>query len=141
MQLKRFFAPVCLVALAGIGLGAQTSETSRKTKIEVVDGKDVTVVGCLERGPSGGYMLTDVTSDRPPRYVLVTDKDFSSELGRRVEVNGEASNRGDGKVKVESKVKASGGRESETTTEAKGNLGGLPYLGVKSLKAFGEVCR
>jgi hypothetical protein len=138
-KLNRLITPLCFVALAGVGMAAQSSETSHKTKVEVVDGKDVKVSGCLERAPHG-YVLTDFSTDHVPRYMLVTDKDYSSELGRRVEVKGEASDRGDGKVKVETKVKTSGGRESETTTESKGNLGGVPYLAVKSLKGFGESC-
>jgi hypothetical protein len=141
MQLSKLIAPICLVALGAVGLGAQTAEVTRQTKIEVKDGKDVTVTGCLERGANGTYMLTDLAGDRAPRYVLVTDKDFSNDLGRRVEVKGTASDLGDGKVKVETKVKTSGGKETEATTESKGTVGGVPYLGVKSMKSFAEVCR
>ena len=48
----------CLAAICAVGLGAQSSTTKSKTKVDVKDGKEISVNGCLERNPSGGYMLT-----------------------------------------------------------------------------------
>jgi hypothetical protein len=45
-------------ALRAAGLTAHTHETqtTTKTKIEIKDGKDVTVIGCLERRSHGDYV-------------------------------------------------------------------------------------
>ena len=47
-----------LAAMLAVGLGAQSSTTKTKTKVDVKDGKEIHVSGCLERNPGGGYMLT-----------------------------------------------------------------------------------
>ena len=45
----KFISAFGLAAMFAVGLGAQsgTTETKTKTKIDVKDGKDVTVSGCL----------------------------------------------------------------------------------------------
>jgi hypothetical protein len=129
-----------VAAMCVVGLGAQsgTTETKSKTKVEVKDGKDVTVRGCLAVNPAGGYMLTTTRGDM--KYALVTDDDLSKDIGHRMEVKGKAADRGDGKVKVESKVGTTGTETATTTTEMKGDMAGMHLLGVKSVKMLSGSC-
>jgi hypothetical protein len=132
---------LAIAAVSTVGLGAQSSETQTTTKVQVKDGKAVKVSGCLERNPGGGYMLTDVANGGAMRYVLVSERDFSKDLGRRVEVKGKAASERHGKLKVESTVKTSGEKDTKTTSEASGDLGGMPFLGVDSFKVLADSCR
>src|SRR5579864_6572584 len=80
-----------LAAICTAGLTAQTQETktTTKTKTEIKGGKDVTVIGCLDRYPNGHYILTDVRENRrrePSQYALVTSEDLSRHVGERVEI-------------------------------------------------------
>jgi len=142
--MKLIGATLGIVAMCAIGAGAQTSTMKKedKTKIKVKDGKEMTITGCLERNPGGGYMLTD-SATGGMKYALVTDDDLSKHVGHKVEVKGNATDKGDAKLKVESKVKGTTGnedtRKSETKTEMKGDLG-LHYLGLKSLKMISSSC-
>lgn len=130
----------CLAAICAVGLGAQsgTTETKSKTKIDVKDGKNVTVSGCLAANPGGGYMLTTTGGDM--KYALVTDDDLSKHVGHRMEVKGKAADRGDGKVKIKSTVGTTGSETSKTTTEMKGDMAGMRFLGVKSVKMLSSSC-
>src|SRR5438874_6684154 len=103
--MKLIGAAIGLAAMCAIGASAQTQTTRSETKkkIEVKDGKQVTVSGCLERNPGGGYMLTSSASGGM-KYALVTEQDLSKHVGERVEVKGKAADKGDAKVKIESKV-------------------------------------
>jgi len=142
--MKLIGATLGIVAMCAIGAGAQTSTTKKeeKTKIKVKEGKELTITGCLERNPGGGYMLTD-SATGGMKYALVTDDDLSKHLGHKVEVRGDATDKGDAKLKVESKVKGTTGdkkdEKREVKTEQKGDLG-LHYLGVKSLKMISSSC-
>jgi hypothetical protein len=131
---------LCAAAICAVGLGAQsgTTETKIKTKVDVKDGKNVTVSGCLAANPAGGYMLTTTRGDM--KYALVTDDDLAKHVGHRMEVKGKATDRGDGKVKVESTVGTSGSDKSKTTTEMKGDMAGMHFLGVKSVKMLSASC-
>lgn len=139
--MKLISTAFCMAAMCAVGLGAQTStiETKSKTKIEVKEGKNVTVSGCLERNSGGGYMITNTRGDM--KYVLVTDDDLSKHIGHRMEVRGKAADRGDGKVKIESTVGTSGGDKTEAKTELKGDMAGMHYLGVKSVKMLSSSCK
>jgi hypothetical protein len=130
----------CLAAICAVGLGAQsgTTETKTKTKIDVKDGKNVTVIGCLAPNPGGGYMLTATTGDL--KYALVTNDDLAKHVGHRMEIKGKASDRGDGKVKIESTVGTTGSDDSKTKVEMKGDMAGMHYLGVKSVKMISASC-
>jgi hypothetical protein len=138
--MKSITAAVCVVALSSVGLVAQsqTTETKTKTKVEIKDGKDVTVRGCLAPNPAGGFMLTTTGGDM--KYALITDDDLSKDVGHRLEVKGKAADRGDGKVKVESKVGTTGSETAKTTTEMKGDMSGMHLLGVKSIKTLSSSC-
>jgi hypothetical protein len=139
--MKLMMTALAIGALSTVGLGAQSSVTETKTKVEVKEGKEITAVGCLEQNPGGGYMLTDVSGGSTMRYMLVGDNNFSKNVGRRVMVKGKAATEGKGKVKVESSVKTSGEKDSKATTEASGDLGGMPFLGVDSFKVIADSCR
>jgi hypothetical protein len=130
----------CLAAICAVGLGAQsgTVETKTKTKIDVKDGKDISIDGCLAANPAGGYLLTTSTGDL--KYALVTDDDLSKHVGHRIQVKGKAADRGDGKVKIESTVGTSGGDKAKSTTELKGDMSDMHYLGVKSVKMISKSC-
>ena len=127
-------------ALAGtVGVGAQSSETTTRTKIEVKDGKDVKVTGCVEAGFNGGYMLTHVADKQGSlhRYVLVSDNDdFSKVVGQRVQIEGKVADRDDGKVEIESETKVDGpAKDTHSKTEGSG-----PYLGVKHMTMIAASC-
>src|SRR5436190_21784841 len=82
----------CVLAVASIApVGAQSSETTTKTKVEVKNGKDVKVTGCVEAGAGSGYVLTNVAdkSGALHSYTLVSDSDdFSKILGHRMQIEG-----------------------------------------------------
>src|SRR5450756_1853313 len=126
----------CCLAVAGaVTLGAQSSESTTQTKIEVKDGKDVQVTGCVEAGFGGGYVLTNVAdkSGAMHRYILVSDgDDFSKQVGHRVQIDGKAADRNRGKVEVERETKMEGvDKTTHSKTESSGDLASMPYLGVK----------
>jgi hypothetical protein len=149
MTTTRLTAAAIGLGLCATALAAQTQETqtTTKTKIEIKGGKDVTVIGCVERRPDGDYILTSVR-DRgrlePSRYALVTSQDLSARVGERVEIQGKAVTNGDGKVLIESKTKTEveNGKDQETKTKSEGTSGAfdLPFLGVRSMKTLSSSC-
>jgi hypothetical protein len=151
MQTTRKVAvAIGLTAMCAAGLTAQTQETktTTTTKIEIKGGKDVTVIGCLERGPNGDYMLTDVRKNRRLNvsgYSLVTREDLSKHIGERVKIQGKSVADGNGKVLAESKTKTEveNGKDQETksTVEATSGTFNMPFLGVKSMKTLSSSCR
>jgi hypothetical protein len=142
--MKLIGAAFSIAAMCAVGLAAQTttSTVDAKSKIKVKDGKEISVTGCIERNPAGpGYLLTDSTTGGL-KYMLVTNDDLSKHVGHKVEVKGEASDKGDGKVQIETKAKGTSGDDKtkvETKTEAKGDLA-MHYLGMKSLKMISTSC-
>ena len=135
----KFISAFGLAAMFAVGLGAQsgTTETKTKTKIDVKDGKDITVSGCLASNPGGGYMLTTTKGEQ--KYALVTDDDLSKHIGHRMEIKGKAADRGDGKVTIES-TGTSGSDKTKVKTELKGDSPDMNYLGVKSVKMISKSC-
>jgi hypothetical protein len=138
--MKLFCTAFGLAAICAVGLGAQsgTTETKTKTKIDVKDGKNITISGCLAANPSGGYLLTTTRGEQ--KYALVTDDDLSKHLGHRMEITGKAADRGDGKVKIESTGTSGGGDKTKVKTELKGDSPDMNYLGVKSVKMISKSC-
>ena len=133
----------CCLAIAGaVALGAQSSETTTKTKINVKDGKDVKVTGCIEPF-LGGYVLTNVAdkSGAMHRYMLVSDDDdFSKHVGHRVEIEGKAADRGHGEVEIKSETKMDGvDKDTHSKTTTSGDLT-TAYLGVKHMKMIAASC-
>jgi hypothetical protein len=121
--MKQICAALGMAAAFAVGLGAQSGTTKTTTKVEVKDGKNITIDGCLESNPGGGYML-------------------SKHLGHRIQVKGKAADRGDGKVKIQSTTGTSGSNDTtKTDTELKGSeMAGMKYLGVKSVKMISKSC-
>lgn len=142
--MKLIFCSFGIAAMCAFGAAAQTQTTHQEGKrtIEIEDGKKVTVSGCLERNPAGGYMLTN--EEGGMKYALVTNKDLHDHLGQLVAVRGKATDRGNAKLKVESEVGTTGttdDRDShKTKTEIKGDTG-LNLLGVDSVKVVSKSCR
>src|SRR3954466_13845985 len=115
--MKSINLALCVAAISAVGLGAQsaTTETKTKTKIEVKDGKDVTVRGCLAPNPAGGFMLTTTSGDM--KYALITDDDLSKDVGHRLEVKGKAAARGGGgRGRKAGERGEGGGARGRTTT-------------------------
>jgi hypothetical protein len=54
------------VVLATAVAGAQDTKEKIKTKVEVEDGKTITVTGCVGRGAEGGFTLTNVAGKDGP---------------------------------------------------------------------------
>jgi len=142
-----------LVSFAGatcLALGiasAQDLEKKTQTKVSVEDGKTVTVTGCVQRTADGEYILTNVANKDGAlsSYVLAADdEDLGKHVGHRLEVTGKAADQGKGKIKVETKNESKVGdgdkAKTESKSEVKGDLKGLPYLGVKSVRMIASVC-
>lgn len=124
---------VALVAACAITLGAQSETTTTKSKVKVDGGKEMTVAGCVERNPGGGFLLNAGST----RYTLVGGKDLDKHLGHKVSITGKTTDGGNGKVKVESKTKS----DRSETTGAKAEIrGDVHALGVKSLKMIASSC-
>jgi uncharacterized protein YdeI (BOF family) len=129
------------VACCTVGLAAQTSTTEQKekTKVEIKNGKSVTVTGCLERTVGAtGYILTDDSGRL--KYAVVTNDDLSKYVGHQVQVKGNAADR-DATVKIEQKVEGTSGAKTEAKTKTDGDSADLPYLGLKSVKTIGTTCK
>lgn len=133
-------------ALAGsVALAAQTES---KSKVTVKDGQDVTVTGCVEPNAGGtGYMLTHVADKKGMvhDYMLASSEDdFSKHVGHRVTIEGKVADKGEGKVKVETKTKTKiengDDKETHTKAEMRGDMDGMRFLGVKSMKMIAASC-
>ena len=118
-----------------------TIEKHEKTRIEVKDGKRVTLTGCVERvgDASAAFILADETGGL--KYALVTNDDLAKYVDHRVEVKGNAADRGNGKVKIEHKAEGTTGEKIESKLETKGDNADLPYLALKSIKTIAGSCR
>jgi hypothetical protein len=134
--------------IAACGLAhAQDLEKKTQTKVSVEDGRSIKVTGCVERNADGGFTLTNAANKDGAlgSYLLASDDDDLKEhVGHRVEITGKAADQGKGKIKVETKNehRVGDGDTSKTTSksEVKGDLNGLPFLGVKSVKMLASVC-
>lgn len=132
-----FALAMAAISTAGVSAGQQTAIEGDVKTVEVKGGKALTMTGCLERNPGGGFMLTG--RDGGMLYALVTDKDLTKQVGQFVSVSGKATDRGDAKLKIESKT-TSGGITSKVKTEHDGALG-LHYFGVDSVDTIAPACR
>lgn len=137
------------VFLATAVAGAQDVKEKTKTKVTVEDGKTITVTGCVGRSAEGGFTLTNVAGKEGAMgsYALVGGDDndkIDDHVGHRVEITGKAADRGKGKLKVETKtemkVKGEDTKKTEAKSEVKGDLQGLPFLSVKSVRMLASVC-
>ena len=92
-------------------------------------------------------MLTNVADKKGAMhsYMLVSDdQDFAKHVGHRVQLEGKVTDRGDAKIEVETKTKTKvehgDDKESKSKSTMKGDMEGMPYLGVKSLKMIAASC-
>jgi hypothetical protein len=143
---KLGYSLIAVVAACSLG-AAQDLERKTQTKLSVEDGRDITVTGCIERNADGGYLLTRAANKEGSfgSYLLAGENnDLKDRVGYRVEIKGKAADQGEGKVKVETKneTKVGDGEKKKTTStsEVKGDLTGLPFLGVKSVKTIARSC-
>ena len=133
------------LAAALVASSVVAAQDKPKTRVIVEDGKEMTLTGCVQRNPDGSltltnaagkygdassYILTALNSDDDERL-----DDLKDHVGHRVEIKGKAADRGEGKIRV----KTDSGK-TETKSEVKGDLSGLPFLGVKSLRMIASVC-
>jgi hypothetical protein len=147
--MNRLIMGAALAVACSAGVAAQTTKVESKTEISVKEGKNVTVTGCVERSVSGtGFVLTSTEGkDVESRHYLLVGKDDALEahLGHLVEIKGKAADVGDdGKVEMKTKTKIDREHADDKTTtsktEVEGDLAGIPYLGVKSVKTIRESC-
>ena len=142
----------CFATLLAAGL-ATAQDAKSKSRVIVEDGKEMTVTGCVQKNADGGFTLTNVAGKNgyEASYILAQFRDKDEELedisdhvGHRLEITGKAANRGDGKIRLEttSEVKKAGGgtAKTETKSEMKGDLDGLPFLGVGDARMIAKVC-
>lgn len=140
-----------VVAVSATAAVAQSPRKS-STRIVVEDGEEMTVTGCVSRTLEGGYSLTSAAGKKGSvgTYLLAATADeddlddLDKHVGHRVEITGKAADKGKGRIKVHTRSetnKPEGGKaRSETTSEVKGDLEGLPFLGVKSFRMMASVC-
>jgi hypothetical protein len=146
MRLIGVAAALAVCATTAMAQEIKTT-TKEKTTIQVKDGQDMTVTGCLAPFEDAGYMLTNDIGEL--KYVLVTKDNLSKYAGRRVEVKGVGTDgTTDAKIKIEKEVGTSGevdGQKMEPAktkhvTEVSGDVG-FPYLSVKSIRRISKDCR
>ena len=149
MTARRIVAlTIGLVAMGTLASAqSQGTKTTTVTKTEIKGGQDLTVTGCLERGPGTDFLLTVVrqTGERgPTRYSLVTKNDMSKYVGHRVEIHGKAVTDGQGTVTTQTKTKTEVGNnpEQETKTRTEGTSGVLAtsFLSVGTIETRSSSC-
>jgi hypothetical protein len=136
-------------AAAGLAQDART-DTKSRTTVSVERGKDVTVTGCVAQAADGSLTLTHTAGKEGTlgSYVLVAEgadrERLEEHVGDRIEVRGRAVDQGDGRLtirnKTEVRTEAGDRRTRESRTEVKGDLEGLPFLGVRSVRMLASVC-
>jgi len=145
---KLGYSLFAVITACGLVQAQEMAKGSKQdTKVTVEDGKDIKATGCVERNANGGFILTNVANKNGAMgsYILAADNDdLKDHVGHRVEISGKAADKGKGKVTVETKTETRGddGDKAKTTSKAemKGDLKGLPYLGVKSVRMLASVC-
>ena len=147
--MKSFILGTTAALAMVVGLSAQSSTVKTETKVDVKDGKDVTVTGCVEPSETGaGYVLTHVEPRRGDPLAMFTlvgqESSVGQHLGHLVEIKGKATNVGDdGKVEVTTKTKVEREGSDDTVSKSKSEIEGPTapaYLGVRSVKTLRTSC-
>jgi trehalose-6-phosphatase len=145
--MQRFMLGSALALACSVGVAAQSTTVKSESKVEVKDGKDVTVTGCVGRSASGtSFTLNNVEGKgvTSRAFILVGNDDLDDHVGHLVQVKGKAANVGDGKLEVTTKTRVdrddADDKETETKTKVEGDLAGIPFLGVKSVKMIRASC-
>jgi hypothetical protein len=148
----KILSALAMAAMLAVGVHAQSVKTTTETKIKVEDGKDVKVIGCIERtADRQGYLLTNLSGDsgKHRTYLLIVNDDddlekITQHVGHKVEMKGKAVDDENGEVEITSKTKREvedgDDQKGEVKTEIKGTRAGSPYLGVESVKMVSDVC-
>jgi len=141
---RRSVSLACVLLMAGATLSAQAADTTTTTttKIRMQGGEGVTLRGCVEATPDGGYLLTHVRDKAgvSQSYVLVsTDEFFPGHVGQRVEVRGKLADRRHGRVDVVSET-TTGGVTSRVETDARSDASAIQYLGADHMKTIATFC-
>lgn len=145
---------ICAVFVSFVGVctsaSAQDVVTKSKTTISIDSGKEMTVTGCVARSGETDLSLTNAAGKDGAlgSYILVAQgderEDLARHVGHRVEIKGKAVDQGEGKLtmKTESEVRTNDGdkKKRQSTTKVKGDLDGMPFLGVKSVRLLATVC-
>jgi hypothetical protein len=143
------FSAIALALTFAAGTAsAQSAKVKSESEVEVKDGKEVKLTGCLARSASGtAFLLNNVEGNGAASrsYILVGAADFDRHVGHLVEVKGKASNIGDdARVEIKTKTRVerddADDKETESKTTIEGDLVGVPYLGVKSVKMLRSTC-
>ena len=141
--MTKHIALASLLAIAcTVTLGAQATETTTNTNIQMRGGKSVTFKGCVEADPDGGYLLTHVVDKDgvSQRYVLVTTNPFfSTHVGQHVQVEGRLGDRKHGQVDVVTDTNTDG-LKSHVETDARHDTAAIRYLGPDHMKTIATVC-
>jgi opacity protein-like surface antigen len=145
--MKSLTLGLAMAVAAAVGLSAQSATVTSKSKIEVKDGKEVTVTGCVRPSASGtGFFLARVRGEdvRSEAYTLVgKEDDLGKYVGQLVRIKGKATDLGDdARVEVHNKTHVDREGDDKTTesrTEIKGDLS-MPLLGVQSVKGLDRAC-
>jgi hypothetical protein len=149
--MKQLLSGFVLAMFAAVTVGAQSGEVKREVEIDVKDGKDVKLTGCVERYPDATgatkFQLTKV-ADKEGRihsYLLVDEEDDLEEhIGHMVEVKGKAADQKDGRIEVKTKTRVerddADDTKAESTHDVKGDLRGLPILDVDEVKMIRPTC-
>jgi len=146
MRSRLLGCALVVAAMSVVGVNAQT-EVKRTTKVEVKGGKEITTTGCVDRMGDGRFSLTGVRGE--VQYVLVGHENVAKHVGHRIQVSGKATDLGNAEVKTETKtstkVDVENGPDEHshrtTTTEQKGDLAGVRYLSVDSVKMLADSCQ
>jgi hypothetical protein len=158
--MKLISVAFCLAAATSVAVGAQdnrkvqtrdkmvtqdkvTTQEKTKTTYETNDSKgarDVTVTGCLERNPKGGYMMSAVEGGMI--LALTTSEDLSKYLEHTIEVKGKSAD-ANARLTVESKTEINNGDGDKKTVQkvkAKGDVNDLRHMTVGSVRLVKESC-
>ena len=149
--MKQLLSGLALAVFATATMGAQSDAVKREVEIDVKDGKNVTLTGCVERYPDATgatkFQLTKV-ADKEGRihsYLLVDEEDDLEEhVGHMVEIEGKAADQKDGRIEVRTKTRVeredADDTKAESTHDVKGDLRGLPILDVDDVKMIRPTC-
>jgi hypothetical protein len=146
---------------ASLGVHAQDTKTTTKTKTSADDGKiqQVTYIGCVQSGTetsryvldkvvpvtttkttgvagTSGAMTTTSTS-----YILVPGEkvELQTHVGHKVEVTGMLIPAGDWKTETKTKIEREGEKDTNTKVTTKGDSD-RPHFRVISVKQLSEPC-
>jgi hypothetical protein len=163
-QMSNYIATltVALVSALGIGLQAQDSIVTTKTKVKGDDAKTVTYTGCMQSGPEARTYILDkvvplsrttttettgtsgtTTTTSTTTYALVPDErvELEQHVGHKVEVTGMMMPAGKSKTETKTKVeREQSGETTRTETTKTNGSRSVPQFRVISVKYLAGSC-